>query len=149
VDLPQPLSPTSPSISPRRIEKLMPSTAWTTSRWPPNQPWPWTGKWTARSRTSSSGDAPFLRSSAGTVGSGAVWLMWGSSGHARGLVLVPAGGQVLRAGHRQGRRLIGAALADDRAARRERTAPRGPDQVRRLAGDALQLGHADPVQARD
>ena len=55
---------------------------------------------------------------------------------------------MLPTGHRQGRLLVRAPLAGDRAARRERTATRRMDQVRRLAGDALQLVHADTIQAR-
>ena len=39
VDLPEPDSPTMPSVSPRRTLKLTPSTA-CTSRRPPSQPWP-------------------------------------------------------------------------------------------------------------
>ncbi|KAG1303751.1 hypothetical protein G6F63_016662 [Rhizopus arrhizus] len=39
VDLPDPDSPTIPSVSPRRTAKLTPSTA-CTSRLPPSQPWP-------------------------------------------------------------------------------------------------------------
>ncbi|CPO11296.1 Uncharacterised protein [Bordetella pertussis] len=39
VDLPEPDSPTMPSVSPRRTSKLTSSTARTT-RFLPNQPWP-------------------------------------------------------------------------------------------------------------
>ena len=40
VVLPQPDSPTSPSVSPRRIEKLTPSTAFTVAARPPKSPPP-------------------------------------------------------------------------------------------------------------
>ena len=50
VVLPQPDSPTSPSVSPRWMAKLTPSTAltWPTTRW--STP-PWTGKYLTRSVT--------------------------------------------------------------------------------------------------
>ena len=52
VVLPQPDSPTRPSVSPRRIEKLTPSTALTTAGLPPRRPPPPIGKCLTRSRTS-------------------------------------------------------------------------------------------------
>ena len=39
VDLPQPLSPTSPSVSPCRSAKLTPSTALTVAVWRRSRPW--------------------------------------------------------------------------------------------------------------
>src|SRR5690554_651986 len=52
VDLPQPDSPTRPSVSPRRRSKLMPSTALTSPTWRRNTT-PWrSGKYFLRSRTS-------------------------------------------------------------------------------------------------
>ena len=47
VVLPQPLSPTNPTVSPGAIEKLTSSTARTNSFARANQPC-WTGKWTLR-----------------------------------------------------------------------------------------------------
>ncbi len=58
-DLPQPDSPTRPTVCPGRTSKLTPSTAWKAS-----SPWRW--KVTRRSRTDSSGsiepraDVPWL-----------------------------------------------------------------------------------------
>ena len=67
VVLPQPDSPTRPSVSPRWMSKLTPSTAWTTAtvRWrtPPR-----TGKCLTRSRTSTSGAEPSLPALRGVAG---------------------------------------------------------------------------------
>src|SRR3954453_13272176 len=56
VDLPHPVSPTRPSVSPRRISRLTPSTAWTTSSERRNRLVDCTGKClttlSTRSRTS-------------------------------------------------------------------------------------------------
>ena len=54
VDLPQPLSPTMPSVSPLRTLKLTPSTARTVATVAPNSP-PRMGKCFLRPESSSSG----------------------------------------------------------------------------------------------
>src|SRR5579875_19531 len=53
VDLPQPLSPTSPSVSPRLMNRSTPSTAFTFATVRPRMP-PFTGKWTFKPLTSTS-----------------------------------------------------------------------------------------------
>ena len=63
VVLPQPDSPTRPSVSPRRISKLTPSTAWTDPTVRCRMP-PLTGKCLTRSRTSTSGTRPARRGAA-------------------------------------------------------------------------------------
>ena len=56
VDLPQPVSPTRPRVSPRRTSRLTPSTAWTTPARRAAAPTTCTGKYltTSSSRTSTS-----------------------------------------------------------------------------------------------
>src|SRR5690606_9068630 len=58
VDLPQPLSPTNPSVSPRLMLKLTPSTAFTEPIWREKMMPRVTGKCLTKSRTSSSGRSP-------------------------------------------------------------------------------------------
>src|SRR5438128_9130151 len=53
VDLPQPLSPTRPRVSPRRMNKSTPSTALTWATVRPSKP-PLMGKWTFKPLTSTS-----------------------------------------------------------------------------------------------
>src|ERR1700733_903049 len=64
VDLPQPDSPTSDSVSPRLMSKVTPSTAWTLAVTCPRNP-PWMGKCFLSPFTSSSGRSLFMLSHLG------------------------------------------------------------------------------------
>ncbi len=59
VDFPQPLSPTTPTVSPGRSDRLTPSTARSGTRLPNNPPGTLTGNVTCRSSTSSIGVTSF------------------------------------------------------------------------------------------
>src|SRR6266404_7821625 len=130
VDLPDPLSPTRPSVSPRRIVNETPSTALTVATWR------WiriplvTGKWTFKSSTRRIGS-----SAATVVGNGS------DMGKARLGVMIRNENQF---GPRS------PALCHDRpAARRERTARRQAREVRWLALDWHQAAPACAIEPRD
>src|SRR5262245_55111323 len=135
VDLPQPLSPTRPSVSPRRIAKLTPSTALTTPpRRAPNTPPP-TGKWTLRSTTSITGASILsgLRDRRGP----------------RRADLEPAARAMAGADLAQRRRRRAAGGLGVRAARREAAEARLAQRFRRQAGDRRQPRRAGLVGPRD
>src|SRR5438067_6868091 len=144
VVLPQPDSPTRPSVSPRRIEKLTSSTARTRPEGPPKSPPP-TVKCLTRWRTSSSTSEPAAaRAPPAAVGTSA-----------GGLILplqprrLPARAHVAGlADGLEGWRLDGAALHAERAARGERAARRQPCEIGRLALDRRQSRAARLVQPR-
>ena len=121
VDLPQPDSPTRPSVSPLAIAKLTPSTALTSPTRRCSRP-PWIGKCFTSSSTSQDGRCS---------------LMARSPARAR----LPS----RRPGGRRRHRRSGGGSARQRsvgeaAARREGAAGDGPRQRRHHAGDLLQPG---------
>src|SRR5262245_15697820 len=137
VVLPQPDSPTSPSVSPRRSSKLTPSTARTRPEWPPKSP-PATRKCFTRFRTSRSEGPSFTSGPGDAPRQGAV--------EVGGL---PARAHVSAAAHRAKRRRLGdAALDAEGAARREGAAGREPREIRWLALDRVQARAARLVQTR-
>src|SRR5690606_35624713 len=117
VDLPQPDSPTSPSVSPRCSSKLTPSTACTAPIWRLEMS-PWvSGKCLTRPSTRSSGSVL-------------------DTEH----LVVEVAGAGAAARQRVQPRVLGGArlLASERAAGVERAARRDRGQVRRRAADRLQ-----------
>src|SRR3990170_1600407 len=150
VVLPQPLSPTSPSVSPRLISKLTPSTALTsaTLRWKmmPEV----TGKYIRMSptRTIVSPAGPALGVFAASTTMLSPLRRRGrlrSLGHALPL---PAGAVVVWAHRQQRRHLLRAALHREAAARPERAAGRHSHQVRRHPLDRVKFLLARLVQPR-
>ena len=147
VDLPQPDSPTMPSVSPRRTSSETPSTAWTTSRMPRRTEVDRTGKCLTRSTASSStGVSPVdahalsrsgspLREAARSAGRTA-----GSRWHASRRPGADAFEQL-----RPGR----AELEAVRAARREAAARRRGERRGRRPGNRREPADARPVDARD
>src|SRR3972149_9470109 len=124
VDLPQPLSPTRPSVSPRRIWKLMPSPAFTSAilRWKMMPAV--TGKCISRARTSS------RTLSRDMVVDPTVWLSLTTDGRLLLRHVHPAGGVMLRVDEHKGRLLPLALIDSVVAAGIERAAGQGLDQVR-------------------
>ncbi len=138
VDLPQPLSPTRPRVSPFSTEKLTPSTAYTVPVWRLRTP-DLIGKCFLRSRTSSRLTTPPLSRSAAACSRMDRALVDGD----------PAADAVVRADDLERRPLVAAlralvgAAADERAARGQR------DEVRRLPLDGREprlLGHVESRQ---
>src|SRR3954470_17812727 len=119
VDLPQPDSPTSASVSPGLIDRLTPSTAYTCPVVRRSRPF-LIGKCFFR----------FVTSSTGGRGSGMA-----ASIETFGM---PAGGPACRSFLLVGRRLAAAAIVCKRAARRERAASREMSERGHDAGDFLQ-----------
>src|SRR5262245_45965475 len=115
VVLPQPDSPTSPSVSPGPIVKLIPSTAFTTPRGFPKSEPP-TGKCFRRSRTASNG-----------LSTRGPWL----EGHPA--ARAPVAVQALR-----GRLLDAAALDRARTAGMKSASSREGREIRRLARNAVE-----------
>src|SRR6185437_12044981 len=113
VDLPQPLSPTRPSVSPSPIEKLTPSTARTCPTVRRNKPF-FTAKCLRRPLTSSTGVLGIVRAR------------------------VPAGGPMTRALLLVGRIGRAATLVGQRAARREGATHRQGGERRHHAGNLHQ-----------
>src|SRR3990170_258941 len=150
VVLPQPLSPTSPSVSPRLISKLTPSTALTsaTLRWKmiPEV----TGKYIRMSstRTMVSPAGPAL---GGFAASTTMLSPLRGRRRLRGLgyaLPLPAGAVVGRANRQQRGHLLRAAIHGEAAARPEGAARRDPHEVRRHPLDRVQLLLARLVQTR-
>ncbi len=146
VDLPDPDSPTIPRVSLRRSSKLTPSTARFTPTGLRTRPPLSTGKCFVRSRTrsttspgGSAGRAPPVSNSSPEPSP----LRLDLGGEvARRRVLAARGGD-------QRRLLDVAAVAPDRAARRERAARGEPDELRRPPGDRrerLARAGVDPRQ---
>ena len=162
VVLPQPDSPTSPSVSPRRISKLTPSTAWTIPivrcRIPPRM-----GKCLTRSVTLTSGGSPGAGAGRGAM---AGWARLSDAdpsdtsglGHCAGdrdaavrpgqeiaalVVISPAPDVVAGADRQELRVMLGrqrdVLLDADHAAWREAAADGQVDQVRDVARDDRQL----------
>src|SRR5581483_2785351 len=151
VDLPQPVSPTRPSVSPRRTVRLTSSTACTNSRRPANTLLERTGKYFFTPVMRSSTSSP---SSAAAGGMGSLLTCSASqSGRGRGsgvavedllaqaLSLAGVGGQpagravVAGGAHLDERRLLDALLELVGAAGAERASPRQRDEAGRLAWD--------------
>src|SRR6266542_3192460 len=167
VDLPQPDSPTRPSVSPRLMENDTPSTARTapTLRW---KMMPWvSGKCITRSRTSSSVSSPVVAGVVeGWVATATLWFFLARSGesgrlwrwHGQRLVggaplttWEPAGGAVIVLADDVQRRHLGAALVSGvDTAGMEGTHVRQLDQVGRQPFDRdqallphfVEAGHA-------
>src|SRR5215470_6727712 len=164
VDLPQPDSPTSPSVSPLRTSKLTPSTARTTS--PPLPP---TGKYlntssTRRMTGSTAGCALAPADTSTAIGSllevrGGLQLLGGLAGDGDRLQLLRCLLGHVPHEHPAARHLVGpdllerglhlrAAILAERAARMELATRQHSDQVRRQARDADQPRAADRVHTR-
>src|SRR5262252_313748 len=161
VDLPQPDSPTSPSVSPLRTSKLTPSTARTTS--PPAPP---TGKYlytsSTRRMTGSMAGCALVPADASTaigrlleVRAG-LQLLCGLAGDGDRLQLLrrllghvphqhPAARHLVLPDLRERGLLLRAAVLAERAAGVELAARRQADQVRRQTRDADQPSAADRV----
>src|SRR5438067_1391461 len=148
VVLPQPDSPTSPSVSPRLTKKLTSSTALTlaTVRW---KRMPFViGKYFLRFFTSSRmSPCPFVETIS-VVGVATVSDKGHLLGRLQGVALEPAQ-RIMVLGHRAQRRPFGALLLDIAAARREGAALRRVDQIRRQALDRDQALLALLVQTGD
>src|SRR3972149_463996 len=151
VVLPQPLSPTSPSVSPRLISKLTPSTALTsaTLRWKmiPEVPGKDMRMSSTRTRVSPAGSAD------GVLGACSTTMLTPLRGcrRLRGLgdaLPLPAGAVVGRAHRQQRGHLLRAALHGETAARPEGAARRDAHQVRRHPLDRVKLLLARLVPTR-
>ena len=144
VVLPQPDSPTRPSVSPRRRVKLTPSTARISPACRPRSPLR-TGKCLTRSRTSRM--TSVLGRSLGSLGR-ARRSPAPSAGRAR-----PLPSRRSRAGRSpigsSGGRSRAQRSTAERAAGQERAARRQAREVGRLALDGVEPGAARLVQARD
>ena len=136
VDLPQPVSPTRPSVSPRRTSRLTPSTACTTWR-AAEQPVGRAGKCLTRPSTRTSDVAPAPSSTRRSRTPAAL-----DDDAARAAsASMPRVGRASRptrvrsAGHLRAGGARAAAVHHVRAARVERAAGRQADHARRLPGD--------------
>src|SRR5262249_32952059 len=143
VDLPQPLSPTSPSVSPRAMWKVTSSTARTQPlrRW--NSSPCVMGKYILSPRTSSSGAWPFSAActAAGSSASLAIQLH---------LTHVHPAGHPVAVCHRLEARVLCLGVFDGVRAAGSKRAPRGQvDQVRRHPLDRDQALASRLVHARD
>ena len=154
VDLPQPDSPTRPTVSPRRTSRSTPSTAWS---WPVvrlRKPC-LTGKYFLRPRTRSrmSSSAGGLRCSrpSSTGGLGALgaheampigFVARGPFSHSQQADSCAPTGQ-------QRRQLLAAAVEDVVAARREPAAVRPVERARHHAADRLQRRRVPHAEQRD
>src|SRR3954449_8499551 len=141
VDFPQPVSPTKPSVSPRRTSRLTPSTAWTTSfvRW--NKPADCTGKYlTTLSMLSSTSllDAVAPASPSTLTATSLTRRRLHAPGDQELLSELlalahvgrkPARRQVARAGHLSERRLLHALVEGVGATRSERASLRKGDEA--------------------
>src|SRR5260221_9043359 len=145
VDLPQPDSPTSPSVSPWRIARSTPSTALTRATVRPRMP-ERTGNQVRSPRTSRMG-------SAAVQGGPGLDRAATASATSRpiepGAVLGDPAARQLAAYREQVRFLAVAATDRERAARLELAAGRQPDHVRRRAVDRLQRLAIIGVEPRD
>src|SRR3984957_205153 len=130
VDLPQPDSPTRPSVSRGAIAKETPSTASTLPPPRPKKPWR-TVKCVLRSDTSSTGVAASVTLRASAAARSAIAV-------SEDLVRAPAGGPMLRPLLRVVGKRLQAAVLRIGAARREDAAGRQVGQRRHHAGDLLQ-----------
>src|SRR5689334_676189 len=132
VVLPQPDSPTRPSVSPRPISKLTPSTALTTAGRPPKSPPP----------TSKC----FTRFSTRRIGSGVLMRSGGSRGGRVKLAGEPAGREVIGRDRLEPGLVLAAPIDGEGAPGREGAAHRQAREVGGLAGDGLELRPSRLVQ---